>query len=258
MLQHFIKKVHKNSFIRPSPRVLVCVPCQATEVERRAIRESVISAGARDVRLIEEPMAAAIGAGLPVYEAVGTMVIDIGGGTTEIAVISLNGVVYSQSVRVGGDRFDDSIIAYVRRTQGSLIGDTTAERIKQEIGAAFPSDVVKEIDVRGRNLAEGIPRSFTLNSHEILEALQEPLQIIVQSVKGALEQTPPELAADIAESGIVLTGGGSSFRGLDQLLANETGLPVIIAEDPLTCVARGGGKALEMMDNMGLSDLLST
>ena len=258
MLQHFIKKVHKNSFIRPSPRVLVCVPCQATEVERRAIRESVISAGARDVRLIEEPMAAAIGAGLPVYEAVGTMVIDIGGGTTEIAVISLNGVVYSQSVRVGGDRFDDSIIAYVRRTQGSLIGDTTAERIKQEIGAAFPSDVVKEIDVRGRNLAEGIPRSFTLNSHEILEALQEPLQIIVQSVKGALEQTPPELAADIAESGIVLTGGGSLLQGLDQLLANETGLPVIIAEDPLTCVARGGGKALEMMDNMGLSDLLST
>ena len=258
MLQHFIKKVHKNSFIRPSPRVLVCVPCQATEVERRAIRESVISAGARDVRLIEEPMAAAIGAGLPVYEAVGTMVIDIGGGTTEIAVISLNGVVYSQSVRVGGDRFDDSIIAYVRRTQGSLIGDTTAERIKQEIGAAFPSDVVKEIDVRGRNLAEGIPRSFTLNSHEILEALQEPLQIIVQSVKGALEQTPPELAADIAESGIVLTGGGSLLQGLDQLLANETGLPVIIAEDPLTCVARGGGKALEMMDDMGLSDLLST
>ncbi len=258
MLQHFIKKVHKNSFIRPSPRVLVCVPCQATEVERRAIRESVISAGARDVRLIEEPMAAAIGAGLPVYEAVGTMVIDIGGGTTEIAVISLNGVVYSQSVRVGGDRFDDSIIAYVRRTQGSLIGDTTAERIKQEIGAAFPSDVVKEIDVRGRNLAEGIPRRFTLNSHEILEALQEPLQIIVQSVKGALEQTPPELAADIAESGIVLTGGGSLLQGLDQLLANETGLPVIIAEDPLTCVARGGGKALEMMDDMGLSDLLST
>ena len=164
MLQHFIKKVHKNSFIRPSPRVLVCVPCQATEVERRAIRESVISAGARDVRLIEEPMAAAIGAGLPVYEAVGTMVIDIGGGTTEIAVISLNGVVYSQSVRVGGDRFDDSIIAYVRRTQGSLIGDTTAERIKQEIGAAFPSDVVKEIDVRGRNLAEGIPRVLRLTA----------------------------------------------------------------------------------------------
>ncbi len=257
MLQHFIKKVHENSFIRPSPRVLVCVPCQATEVERRAIRESVISAGARDVRLIEEPMAAAIGAGLPVHEAVGTMVVDIGGGTTEIAVISLNGVVYSQSVRVGGDRFDDAITAYVRRTQGSLIGDATAERIKEEIGTAFPSDVVLEIDVRGRNLAEGIPRSFTLNSNEILEALQEPLHIIVQAVKAALEQTPPELASDIAESGLVLTGGGSLLRGLDRLLANETGLPVIVAEDPLTCVARGGGKALEIMDNLGVSDLLS-
>ncbi|MGB1756221.1 MAG: rod shape-determining protein [Pseudomonadales bacterium] len=230
---------------------------QATEVERRAIRESVISAGARDVRLIEEPMAAAIGAGLPVHEAVGTMVVDIGGGTTEIAVISLNGVVYSQSVRVGGDRFDDAITAYVRRTQGSLIGDATAERIKQEIGTAFPSDVVREIDVRGRNLAEGIPRGFTLNSNEILEALQEPLHIIVQAVKAALEQTPPELASDIAESGLVLTGGGSLLRELDRLLSNETGLPVIVAEDPLTCVARGGGRALEIMDNLGVSDLLS-
>ena len=185
------------------------------------------------------------------------MVVDVGGGTTEIAVISLNGVVYSQSVRVGGDRFDDAITAYVRRTQGSLIGDATAERIKEEIGTAFPSDIVREIDVRGRNLAEGIPRSFTLNSNEILEALQEPLHIIVQAVKAALEQTPPELASDIAESGLVLTGGGSLLRGLDQLLANETGLPVIIAEDPLTCVARGGGKALEIMDNLGVSDLLS-
>jgi len=183
--------------------------------------------------------------------------VDIGGGTTEIAVISLNGVVYSQSVRVGGDRFDDAITAYVRRTQGSLIGDATAERIKEEIGTAFPSDIVREIDVRGRNLAEGIPRSFTLNSNEILEALQEPLHIIVQAVKAALEQTPPELASDIAESGLVLTGGGSLLRGLDQLLANETGLPVIVAEDPLTCVARGGGKALEIMDNLGVSDLLS-
>ena len=172
-------------------------------------------------------------------------------------MISLNGVVYSQSVRVGGDRFDDAITAYVRRTQGSLIGDATAERIKEEIGTAFPSDVVLEIDVRGRNLAEGIPRSFTLNSNEILEALQEPLHIIVQAVKAALEQTPPELASDIAESGLVLTGGGSLLRGLDRLLANETGLPVIVAEDPLTCVARGGGKALEIMDNLGVSDLLS-
>jgi rod shape-determining protein MreB len=257
MLQHFIKKVHENSFIRPSPRVLVCVPCQSTEVERRAIRESVVSAGARDVRLIEEPMAAAIGAGLPVSEAVGTMVVDIGGGTTEIAVISLNGVVYDHSVRIGGDRFDESITTYVRRTQGSLIGDATAERIKQEIGMAFPCNEVKEIDVRGRNLAEGVPRSFTLNCNEILEALQEPLSVIVQAVKGALEQTPPELASDIAESGLVLTGGGSLLLGLDRLLAHETGLPVIVAEDPLTCVARGGGKALEIMDDRGDSDLLS-
>lgn len=257
MLQHFIRKVHENSFIKPSPRVLVCVPCQATEVERRAIRESVISAGAREVRLIEEPMAAAIGAGLPVNEAVGTMVIDIGGGTTEIAVISLNGIVYSQSVRVGGDRFDEAITAYVRRTQGSLVGDATAERIKQEIGTAFPAPEVREIDVTGRNLAEGIPRSFTLNSNEILEALQEPLHLIVQSVKTALEQTPPELASDIAESGLVLTGGGSLLREMDRLLAHETGLPVIVAEDPLTCVAIGGGRALEIMDDLGVSDIFA-
>mgnify|MGYP001215129116 FL=1 len=257
MLQHFIKKVHENSFMRPSPRVLVCVPCQSTEVERRAIQESVASAGAREVMLIEEPMAAAIGAGLPVHEAVGTMVVDIGGGTTEIAVISLNGVVYAQSVRVGGDRFDESITAYVRRTQGSLIGDATAERIKKEIGTAYPCNEVREIDVRGRNLAEGIPRSFTLNSNEILEALQEPLSVITQAVKGALEQTPPELAADIAESGLVLTGGGSLLRGIDRLLSNETGLPVIVAEDPLTCVARGGGRALEIMGGDRNSDLLS-
>ena len=258
MLKYFISKVHENSFIRPSPRVLVCVPCKSTEVERRAIRESALSAGSRDVRLIEEPMAAAIGAGLPVHEAVGTMVVDIGGGTTEIAVISLNGVVYSDTVRVGGDRFDEAIVAYVRRTQGSLIGEATAERIKQEIGTAYPQKEQREIDVRGRNLAEGVPRSFTLNSNEILEALQEPLSMIVQAVKGALEQTPPELASDIAETGLVLTGGGALLRDLDMLLAEETGLPVIIAEDPLTCVARGGGKALELMDAAGNADLLST
>ncbi|MCH7675048.1 rod shape-determining protein [candidate division KSB1 bacterium] len=185
------------------------------------------------------------------------LLVDIGGGTTEIAIISLNGVVYSQSIRVGGDRFDESITAYVRRTQGSLIGDATAEKIKQEIGTAFPCDEVREIDVRGRNLAEGVPRSFTLNSNEILEALQEPLSVIVQAVKGALEQTPPELASDIAESGLVLTGGGSLLREIDRLLSHETGLPVIVAEDPLTCVCRGGGKALEIMDDRGDSDLLS-
>ena len=257
MLQHFIAKVHENSFIRPSPRVLVAVPCMSTQVERRAIRESALSAGAREVRLIEEPMAAAIGAGLAVEEANGSMVVDVGGGTTEIAIISLNGVVYRDSTRVGGDRFDEGIVSHVRRRYGSLIGDATAERIKQEIGCAFAGSELREIDVRGRNLAEGVPRSFTLNSDEILEALQEPLAQIVQSVKSALEQSPPELAADIAESGIVITGGGALLRDLDRLIADETGLPVIVAEDPLTCVARGGGRAMELMDSRTI-DLLST
>ena len=256
MLQHFIHKVHENSFIRPSPRVLVCVPCKSTQVERRAIRESVMGAGAREVRLIAEPMAAAIGAGLPVDQASGSMVVDIGGGTTEIAIISLNGVVYAESVRVGGDRFDEAIITHVRRNYGSLIGDATAERIKKEIGCAFASKTVREIDVRGRNLAEGVPRSFTLNSDEILEALQEPLSAIVQAVKSALEQSPPELASDIAGSGLVLTGGGALLRDLDKLLSEETGLPVIVADDPLTCVARGGGKAMELIDTNAL-DLLT-
>jgi rod shape-determining protein MreB len=257
MLQHFIAKVHETRFIRPSPRVLICVPCQSTQVERRAIRESALSAGAREVRLIEEPMAAAIGAGLAVEEATGSMVVDVGGGTTEIAIISLNGVVYSDSVRVGGDRFDEAIVAHVRRRYGSLIGDSTAERIKQEVGCAFAGSELREIDVRGRNLAEGVPRSFTLNSDEILEAMQEPLAQIMQAVKTALELSPPELAADIAETGIVLTGGGALLRDLDRLVADETGLPVIVAEDPLTCVARGGGRAMELMDRHTI-DLLST
>ena len=257
MLQHFIAKVHETRFIRPSPRVLVCVPCKSTQVERRAIRESALSAGAREVRLIEEPMAAAIGAGLDVDEAAGCMVVDIGGGTTEIAIISLNGVVYSDSLRLGGDRFDEAIVSYVRRRYGTLIGDSTAEKIKQEVGCAFAGSEIREIDVRGRNLAEGVPRSFTLNSDEILESLQDPLQSIVQAVKSALEQSPPELAADIAESGIVLTGGGALLRDIDRLIAAETGLPVMVAEDPLTCVARGGGMAMERMDRHTI-DLLST
>ena len=255
MLQHFIKKVHATSFVPPSPRVLICVPCMATEVEKRAIKESAYSAGAREVFLIEEPMAAAMGAGLPVEEAVGSMVVDIGGGTTEIAILSLNGVVFSDSVRIGGDRFDESIVNFVRRKYGSVIGDSTAERIKMEIGGAYLSEEVREIDVRGRNLAEGVPKSFTLNSDEILESLQEPLAGIVQAVKRVLEQSPPELASDIAETGIVLTGGGSMLRDLDRLLTAETGLPVILAEDPLTCVARGGGEALEMMDNSKINSL---
>lgn len=257
MLQHFIKKVHEASWFQPSPRVLVCVPCLSTEVEKRAIRESAMGAGAREVRLIEEPMAAAIGAGLKVEEAHGCMVVDIGGGTTEIAIISLNGVVYSDSVRIGGDRFDEAISSYIRRNYGSIIGDATAERIKAEIGCAYAGSEVREIDVRGRNLAEGVPRSFTLNSDEVLEALQEPLTGIVQAIKSALEQSPPELASDIAESGIVLTGGGALLRDIDRMLTEETGLPVIIAEDPLTCVARGGGRAMELMDMYNI-DLLSS
>ncbi|WP_279500096.1 rod shape-determining protein [Aeromonas veronii] len=251
MLQHFIKQVHDNNYFRPSPRVLVCVPCGSTQVERRAIKESALGAGAREVYLIDEPMAAAIGAGLPVSEATGSMVVDIGGGTTEVAIISLNGVVYSQSVRIGGDKFDEAIISYVRRNYGSLIGEATAERIKHEIGSAYPGEEVREIEVRGRNLAEGVPRSFTLNSNEILEALQEPLSGIVAAVMVALEQSPPELASDISERGMVLTGGGALLKDIDRLLMEETGIPVVVAEDPLTCVARGGGKALELIDMHG-------
>jgi rod shape-determining protein MreB len=252
MLQHFIRKVHERRFFQPSPRVLICVPCGSTQVERRAIKESAAGAGAREVYLIEEPMAAAIGAGIPVHEARGSMVLDIGGGTSEVAVISLNGIVYSASVRIGGDRFDDAIINYVRRNFGILIGEATAEQIKHTLGTAFPANEVTELEVKGRNLAEGVPRSFTLNSNEILEALQEPLSGITGSVKSALEATPPELSADVAERGIVLTGGGALLRGLDRLLMEETGLPVVIADDPMTCVARGGGRVLELMDEMGV------
>ena len=248
MLQLFISKVHENSIIRPSPRVLVCVPAQSTQVERRAIKESALGAGAREVYLIEEPMAAALGADLPVDDASGSMVVDVGGGTTEIAIISLNGIVFSESVRIGGDRFDEAIVGYVRRRFGTLIGDSTAERIKQDIGTAVVVKDEHEIDVRGRNLAEGIPKQLTLKSNQIQEALSEPLAQITAAVKNALEQSPPELASDIAERGIVLTGGGALLKGLDELLAAETGLPVLIADDPLTCVARGGGKALELID----------
>ncbi len=251
MLQHFIRSVHESKILRPSPRVLICVPCGATQVERRAIRESATGAGARKVYLIDEPMAAAIGAGMPVDEPKGSMVLDIGGGTSEVAVISLNGIVYSASIRVGGDKFDDAITNYVRRNYGILIGEATAERIKHEIGTAYPGKDLLEIEVKGRNLSEGIPRSFLLNSNEILESLQEPLQGIVGAVKTALEQTPPELGADVAERGIVLTGGGSLLRDIDRLIIEETGLPVVLAEDPLTCVARGGGRVLELIDQHG-------
>jgi rod shape-determining protein MreB len=251
MLKHFIKKVHDKKLFAPSPRIIICVPCGSTQVERRAIRESAIGAGAGQVYLIEEPMAAAIGADLPVADAIGSMVVDVGGGTTEVGVISLGGMVYSGSVRVGGDKMDEAIINYIRRNYGMLIGETTAENIKKEIGSAFPGSEVREMEVKGRNLAEGIPRSFTISSNEILEALTEPLNQIVGAVKSALEQTPPELGADIAERGMVLTGGGALLRDLDRLFMEETGLPVIVAEDPLTCVVRGSGKALEQMEHFG-------
>ena len=257
MLKHFIQVVHEDSYIRPSPRILVSVPCQSTQVERRAIRESVLKAGAREVRLIEEPMAAAIGAGLPVEEASGSMIVDIGGGTTEVAILALNGIVYSNSLRVGGDRMDEAIIAYIRRNQGVLIGDSSAEKIKIAIGTASPDSENLETEVRGRNLAEGTPVTFLIESKKIYDAMLEPLSAIVQAIRSALESSPPELSADISERGIVLTGGGAILRDIDVLISSQTGVPVIIAEDPLTCVARGGGRALEIMDKYDI-DLLST
>lgn len=251
MLKQFIKMVHESRLFSPSPRIIICVPCGSTQVERRAIRESALGAGASQVYLIEEPMAAAIGAGLPVSEASGSMVVDIGGGTTEVGIISLGGMVYAGSVRVGGDKFDEAIISYIRRNYGMMIGEPTAEAIKKQIGSAFPGSEVKDMEVTGRNLSEGIPRRFTISSNEILEALTEPLNAIVSAVKSALEQTPPELGADIAERGMMLTGGGALLRDLDRLLMEETGLPVHVAEDPLTCVVRGCGLALERMDKLG-------
>lgn len=251
MLKQFIKKVHKSSIFTPSPRIVICVPCGSTQVERRAIRESAYGAGARRVELIEEPMAAAIGADLPIEDATGSMVVDIGGGTTEVGVISLGGMVYAGSVRVGGDKLDEAIINYIRRNYGMLIGETTAEELKKQVGSAFPGSEVREMEVKGRNLAEGVPRSFTISSNEVLEALTDPLNSIVSAVKSALEQTPPELGADIADKGMVLTGGGALLRDMDRLLMEETGLPVILADDPLTCVARGSGKALEQIDRLG-------
>jgi rod shape-determining protein MreB len=255
MLQHFIKKVLRSGFFSPSPKVLICVPCGATQVERRAIKESAVGAGARDVYLIEEPMAAALGAGMAIEEANGAMVIDIGGGTTEIAIMSLNGIVYSDSLRVGGDLFDSQIVKFVRREHGVIIGEATAEQIKEEVGSAFETKVIKKNEYRGLDVAKGIPVSFEITNTEIRQALQEPLSTIVASVRTALEQTPPELASDIAENGLVLTGGGALLEGIDKLINQETNLPIRIADDPLTCVARGGGVALEMISKHNMSFL---
>ena len=250
MLKQFIRMASPSRLFAPSPRIIICVPCGSTQVERRAIKESALAAGASEVYLIEEPMAAAIGAGLPVNEAAGSLVVDIGGGTTEVGLISLGGMVYAGSVRVGGDKFDQAIINYIRRNFGMLIGEPTAEMIKKKIGSAFPGSEVMEIEVKGRNIAEGVPRTFTVHSNEILETLSEPLNQIVVAVKNALEKTPPELGADIAEHGLMLTGGGALLRDLDQLLKEETGLPVHVAEEPLNCVVKGCGIALENMDKL--------
>ena len=251
MLKYFIRKVQENRFLRPSPRIIICVPCGSTQVERRAIRESAAGAGAREVYLIEEPMAVAIGANLPVAEPTGSMVVDIGGGTTEVGILSLGGMVYSNSLRVAGDTFDEAIINYVRRHHGILIGEASAERVKKAIASAWAKSENREIDIKGRDIAEGMSRALTLNSNEIYEAISDPLDSIVQAIKQALEQTPPELSADIGDKGMVVAGGGALMRDMDRRLMEDTGLPVVIADDPLTCVARGCGRALEEMDVLG-------
>ncbi|HRE62077.1 MAG TPA: rod shape-determining protein [Micropepsaceae bacterium] len=257
MIKHFIRKVH-NRRTFANPMIIVCVPSGSTAVERRAIQESALSAGARRVYLIEEPMAAAIGAGLPVTEPTGSMVVDIGGGTTEVAVLSLGGIVYSRSVRVGGDKMDEAIIAYVRRNHNLLIGEATAERIKKEVGSAAPpaDGTGLAIEIKGRDLLNGVPKEITINQKQIAESLSEPVGAIVEAVKVALEATPPELAADIVDKGIVLTGGGSLLTNLDLVLREATGLPVIIADEPLSCVAMGTGRALEHFKIM--KNILST
>jgi rod shape-determining protein MreB len=247
MLRYFIRKIHdRKALIRP--RIVICVPSGITQVEKRAVKESAESAGAREVYLIEEPMAAAIGAGLPITEASGNMIVDIGGGTTEVAVISLAGIVYAKSVRVGGDKMDEAIVQYIKRKYNLLIGDRTAETIKIEIGEAYPGEQKLTFEVKGRDLVSGIPKTQEINSDEMREALNEPVNAIVEAVRISLERTPPELAADIVDKGIVLAGGGALLRNLDVLLREETGLPVVIAEDPLSCVVLGSGKVLDEID----------
>lgn len=257
MIKYFIRKVH-NRRTFASPMVIVCVPSGSTAVERRAIQESAEAAGARKVWLIEEPMAAAIGADLPVTEPTGSMVVDIGGGTTEVAVLSLGGIVYARSVRVGGDKMDAAIISYIRRNHNLLVGEGSAERIKKEIGSACVPDAGegRTIEIKGRDLMNGVPKEIIITERQVAESLSEPVSQIVEAVKVALEHTAPELAADIVDKGIVLTGGGALLTNLDQVLRNATGLPVSIAEDPLACVVKGTGKALDEMSR--LRSILST
>jgi rod shape-determining protein MreB len=247
MIKHFIQKVHGKRRFPRWPEIVICVPSGSTSVERRAIRDAASNAGARQVWLIEEPMAAAIGANMPVTEPIGSMVVDIGGGTTEVAVLSLRGLAYTTSVRVGGDKMDEAISSYVRRNHNLLIGEATAERIKQQVGIAKPpvdGDGLT-VHIKGRDLVNGVPKEITINQRQIAEALSEPVGTIVEGVRIALENTAPELAADIVDQGIVLTGGGALLQGLDEVLRDETGLPVTVADDPLTCVALGTGRALE-------------
>jgi rod shape-determining protein MreB len=247
MLRYFIQKVHKGPRIF-QPRVLIAVPSGITEVETRAVKDSAIHAGAGDVTLIAEPMAAAIGVGIPVQEPTGNMIVDIGGGTTEVAVISLRGIVDARSVRVGGDSMDAAISRYIKRSYSLMIGERTAETIKIDIGSAYPLKEEKSMDVKGRDLNSGLPKTITISSSEVREALMEPISNIVDTVRITLERCPPELAADLIDHGIVLCGGGAMLRGLDQLIGEETGLPVIIAEEPLLAVAKGTGVALDGLD----------
>ena len=249
MLRYFITKVHnQRRLVRP--RIMICVPTGITQVEKRAVKESALSAGAREVFLIEEPMAAAIGANLPIQEPTANMVVDIGGGTTEVAVISLSGIVYSRSVRVGGDKMDEAILRHVKRKYNMLIGESTAEEIKIQIASAYPMEEEKEIEVKGRDLVTGIPQTIIITSEEVRKAIAEQVDAIVQAVRQALEQTPPELAADVVERGIVLTGGGALLRGLDQLLREDTSLPIFSVDDPLATVVMGTGIALDNMRTM--------
>jgi len=247
MLKHFILSVHnRKSLVRP--RIIVSVPSGITQVERRAVRETVESAGAREVYLIEEPMAAAIGAGLPIAEPTSSMVVDIGGGTTEVAVISLAGVVYAKSARAAGDRIDEEIVQYMKRKYSLLIGERTSEIIKTEIGCAYPLNEIRTMEVKGRDLISGIPKTIETSSEEIREAIMEPVTLVVDAIKDALENAPPELAGDIVDRGIVLTGGGALLKNIDVLIREETGLPITIADDPLSAVARGAGMALDQLD----------
>ena len=247
MLRYFITRAHNRRTL-VKPRIIICVPFGITEVEKRAVKESAESAGAREVYLIEEPMAAAIGAGLPITEPSGNMVVDIGGGTTEVAVISLAGIVYSQSVRVGGDKMDDAIVAYMKRKYNLAIGEQTAERIKMTIGNAYPLDEQLTMEVKGRDMVAGIPKTVIVNSDEVREALAEPINAIVEATLLALERTPPELAADIVDKGVVLTGGGALLKNMDVLLREETGLPVMVADDPISAVVLGSGKTLDHIE----------